>query len=69
MRWSILAFADRPVAPLSPVPPSLEVIEHEPLDILTKREKLGAEASRLGVRPVFNRDPFSRDYGKLLGVR
>jgi hypothetical protein len=54
---------------LKPIPASMSEIDREPLIFMDKIEKIRVEARRLGVKPVFCNDVYSRDYGKLLGVR
>ena len=51
-----------------PVPESLRSIESARLDVVTRLQRIEVEAARLGVRPVFCRDIFSADYGRLVRV-
>jgi hypothetical protein len=50
------------------IPPTLQAILDEKLDVLTKMRKLGAEAHRLEVDLRFNNDIRSPQFGELIAV-
>lgn len=54
---------------IAPVPRTLRLIELARLDVLERTRRIEIEAKRLGVRPVYDANPFSFQFGRLLGVR
>lgn len=51
-----------------PAHPDLVAAARAPVDMLRRQELVAEVAKRLGVRPIFARDPNGSDYGTLLGV-
>ena len=57
------------VREILPVPPSIQAILDQPLDVISRGFCLAEEARRLGVEVVMEPDAEKRGYGRVLGVR